>query len=413
MAGWIAIALLTLQPHPDDAAQIVDLSLSCLFCGEYGGQDVVLNVLLFVPLGIGLGLWQIPLRRAIAAVALTTLFVETMQLAFLAGRDASLSDLVTNTVGGIIGIAAGRSWRSLLLPAPTRAWRLASVAGLAWLFVLSATGVLLQIRLPDTVYFGQWAPELGQFAKFPGTVVSATLNGVPLPAARLTDSPRVRAMLESDSVTLIVNAVAGARTEKIAPIVSIFDEHQQEILVLGQWGNDLVFRIRSRASGLLLREPALALRGVFAGTPADTLTLRASLEHGRLWLRAMHKGAGPRLRASERSPGWGWALLIPGNLAFGRETRLLTAVWLGGLILPMAYWLQRTHSRGIAMLVLTAVIGAGLGGLPLLLRMPPMDLLAWTGAFAGAIAGVTLARSVDAVLSAEPGRARPRLAQEA
>ena len=138
--GWIAIASLTLKPHPADAGQVVDLPLTCLVCGESGAQDVVLNVLLFIPLGIGLGLWRLPRSRAIIAVVLTTLCVETIQFAFLAGRDASLSDVMTNSAGGLLGLAAGGNWRWLVQPGPRQARSLALLAAALWLATLAGTG---------------------------------------------------------------------------------------------------------------------------------------------------------------------------------------------------------------------------------------------------------------------------------
>src|SRR5690606_9606721 len=101
--AFAAIATLTLQPRPELAALSAATPVWCLVCGSYGLVDVVLNVLLFVPLGVGLGLAGVRPRAAIIIVVLTTLTVELLQLTVISGRDSSLSDLVTNTVGGAIG----------------------------------------------------------------------------------------------------------------------------------------------------------------------------------------------------------------------------------------------------------------------------------------------------------------------
>ncbi|MEP6573339.1 MAG: VanZ family protein [Gemmatimonadota bacterium] len=392
--GWIAIASLTLRPHPADAGQVVDLPLNCLVCGESGAQDVVLNILLFVPLGIGLGLWRVPRRRAILAVVLTTLCVETIQFAFLAGRDASLSDVMTNSAGGLLGIAAGWNWLWLVQPGPRHAQLLAWLAAAFWLATLAGTGVLLAVRLPETVYFGQWAPQLGQFDQFPGKVESVTLNGRTLPGQRMMDSPRVRAVLESDSFTVSVRAVAGALTERIAPMISIFDDHEQEILVLGQWRHGLVFRLRSRASGILLREPAVALGRVFSGKAPDSIEVSATVERGHVTLRAASAGNPARTIELDRTPAWGWTFLIPGTMAFGSAINLLSGVWLGALILPFGFWLGRAEVGWLVAPACGVIIVLGLAGIPLLTHMPAVGLPGWLGTVAGVLAGAGVARII-------------------
>ena len=65
-ASWlVVIALATLWP----AETTVTLPASCIFCGQFGGVDFALNVVLFVPLGVALrwllGSWRSsrPYRR--------------------------------------------------------------------------------------------------------------------------------------------------------------------------------------------------------------------------------------------------------------------------------------------------------------------------------------------------------------
>src|SRR5919199_723337 len=52
----------------------------CILCGEYGAQDFVANILLFVPFGAGLSLAGVSRRRALAVAALTTLCIELLQV---------------------------------------------------------------------------------------------------------------------------------------------------------------------------------------------------------------------------------------------------------------------------------------------------------------------------------------------
>src|SRR5688500_13671473 len=98
-----AMALLTLSPSPSDIASAVKTPLTCLVCGDRGGVDVLLNLLLFIPLGVGLRMAGWPIPVAAIAALLLSLTVESLQSFVVVGRDASLSDLIFNTAGAALG----------------------------------------------------------------------------------------------------------------------------------------------------------------------------------------------------------------------------------------------------------------------------------------------------------------------
>ncbi len=54
-------------------------------------------------------------------------------------------------------------------------------------------------------------------------------------------------------------AVTHGPTRFLASILSIFDEHQSEVLVLGQNGSDLIFRPRLLGRNARLQSPAIRL----------------------------------------------------------------------------------------------------------------------------------------------------------
>ena len=56
LAGAVLIASMTLVPHPELTRESAATPLSCLLCGDYGVVDVFLNILLFIPFGLGLRL---------------------------------------------------------------------------------------------------------------------------------------------------------------------------------------------------------------------------------------------------------------------------------------------------------------------------------------------------------------------
>ncbi len=84
--------------------------------------EVGLNVVLFVPLSL-LGAFVLDRWRVAGWVLVglaLTLVVEGVQWLFLSGRSATLSDLVANTTGALLGILAAHAVRRLLAGVPRR-----------------------------------------------------------------------------------------------------------------------------------------------------------------------------------------------------------------------------------------------------------------------------------------------------
>src|ERR1700681_448447 len=116
-----AIAWLTLRPAHASSSPI-DSHL-CLVCGPYGGVDILLNTLLFVPLGVGLRFRGLSPRKAVLTCFALSLSIETAQAFIVTGRDATLSDILTNTSGGAIGYWSARTAPMWLAPSrKSAAW---------------------------------------------------------------------------------------------------------------------------------------------------------------------------------------------------------------------------------------------------------------------------------------------------
>ena len=58
--------------------------------------------------------------------------IETLQLTVIPGRDASLSDLLTDTTGGAVGALLASQWRRLILPDHRTARTLCATILVAW-----------------------------------------------------------------------------------------------------------------------------------------------------------------------------------------------------------------------------------------------------------------------------------------
>lgn len=381
--SWVAIAGLTLYPAPDQAATAADTSIWCLLCGDLGAVDVFLNILLFLPLGVGLGLWRPGWRRAVVLIGLTTLTVEVLQLSFIPGRDASLSDLITNVAGGLAGYLTAGSLRRIIFPSPATCFLLAVLGAGAWLVQQAFASWALQTSFPASVYFGQWAPVLGQFDHFTGPVQSVEMNDVPVPGWRLPNSAEIRDMLEQP-VRITVQAGSGERTRRTAPVFSIFDDRQRMIALVGVRGDAVVFHLRTRLDGLRLRSPVFALPEVRPPVIGTPMTIVAAHAPESYLLSVEHPG-GSASRMFRVSPSWGWSFILPFNYVFGPEAAWLTAVYVGLWWMVIGYWAGRARGRGAALwwgLTLLSLV-MGLAGVPLQFGFLVSQAGEWAGGLIG------------------------------
>ncbi len=409
--GAAAIASLTLIPHPEAVNEVARTPWWCLVCGEYGTVDLLLNVLLFIPLGLGLRWSGLSRRGAQLIVTATTITIELLQWKFIAGRDASLSDVLTNSLGGALGIGLADTWPQLLLPAPWAARQILLVMAAAFVTVWGGTARALSPALPATRWFSQLAPEGVYLDDFRGTVVSVAVNGLALRSSdEIAQSGPLRQSMLEDGVTVTATAVTYGPTRFLASILSIFDEHQKEILVLGQDGRDLVFRPRLLSRSLRLHSPAIRLANLISEAPGDSVRTVGHLGDGWLSLRAQ---SGSRMASLDLrlSPSWGWTFLLPYEYALGREAYLGTALWVAGFLLPLGYWSVRSE-RSIANRLVPVVAAAiGLTVVPWLNGLPVAHWSEWVAAAVGIQAGVLLGRlslRLVAPLPAGEG-AHPRL----
>lgn len=386
------IGAMTLIPHPEEAARSAATPITCLLCGEVGTVDVILNVLLFVPLGLGLGLAGFSWRRALALGAALSFGIELLQMKVVAGRDASLGDLLTNTLGAGLG-----AWLVMIRPHLLRPSRLTSRAlALGWAalvgLIFGGTGLVLRPAWPTGVpWWGQWAPDLSHLAQFPGRVLAVTAAGIPLPPGRALDQRQLESALTANP-ELTATAVLGPATDGLAPIASIFDGRQREVVLLGQDGGDLVWRVRMWSAKLGLRNPGVRLPGALGSRAGDTVTVTGRLP-GPEFQISTARGETVRSWTLPFTSSWGWSLLLPWPYAFGPEVRFLTALWIAGLLIPLGLWSARDRRFGWALMAATPVVL--LGVIPAATGFAPVHWTEWLAAALGLGAGVAARRWID------------------
>jgi VanZ family protein len=338
-----AIGWLTLRPAHASASPL-DSHL-CLICGELAGVDIVLNVLLFVPLGVGLNLCGLSFWKAVLLCGALSLSIETTQAFVVPGRDSTLSDVLTNTFGGAIGFWLSRTAPTWLAPSRKRAAWLAAVWSAIWLLIQIASSYTFSLSLPRSQYYGQLARALGGMAGFHGEVARATIGGLQIPDDEFADSHLVRQLLVSGAPIAGVVRLTEP-TRYFAPIIRLADEKQREITAISENAEMLVFSIRTGAANLRLRQPGYGLREVFPAPtpPADsslkTFMVTASYSNGAVQIAAQTPSGLRELNVSPRA-ALAWSAMLPFQwyLEDGGIDRGITFLWTSLLMIPFGYWL--------------------------------------------------------------------------
>ena len=196
------------------------------------------------------------------------------------------------------------------------------------------TGVLLRPAFPNDTYYGGWAHRFGHLEWYGGRVLHVSLDGLEFLPAEHSDSRRVREQLLSGAA-LHVRARAGPRPPGLAPLFTIHDGHQREILLLGIDGHDIVYRYRTRAIATGFRGPEVRVRDAIRG-----IAWRDSLE---VTVRPVHTGYCIRVNTTEHcglgfTVGTGWAFLFDDGPSSRWPKTVLDSSWLAVLFFPVGLW---------------------------------------------------------------------------
>ena len=373
------------MPLPEQRAAAAATSLWCLVCGEYGGVDVLNNILLFIPIGMGLRLSGLGTLRVVAFGALLSLTVEALQFAVIPGRDASLSDVLTNTFGSWAGAFIGRHLRLLLYPTATQGLRLLLAGGLTWLAVQAGTAALLRPWAPDGIRGGAWARVNPGRIPFDGQVTLAVVSGIAVPP-KLKPVPELAHRVRQGDVRLEVRLLSGTRKAVWSPVFEVLGR-RGSVMSLEAVGADLAFQPPMQSLQLRLRRPALRLDSALPAKPGIPLWVAA---RGGDTLSATWSVAGGKIFRSLQvlGPSLGWSLITPVSYAFGPETRWITAVWLAGWLTVIGYWSAAARARlrfAAPGLILLAITGLAL--VPSILGYAVSHWSEWLAAGAGITAG--------------------------
>jgi len=404
VVGAAVIAFATLTPNGGSPPPFNPL---CVLCGESGAVDLVLNVLLFVPLGVGLALVEARPARAIAGMFAASLVIELLQFFVIPGRDATIRDVLMNSLGGGLGFAIGSYRNSLIRPSASLGLKLLAGWTIVWLTLQTVAAYSLMPALTQSKYYGQIGRELGEMlSAFPGEILKPTVDSVVIPDS-VFPADRVRRLLSRRQGALIQATVIprGCPTTT-AGIVRIADADLREILLLAQNDADLLFGVRTGAEMLRLRPMRYRLHHVFGpnstcGYMGDTILLQARYARTGVFLRAAARGTVTEETIAP-NVSQGWRLFLPAQTYIepGSWSATLTAMWLFILMLPAGYWgffiapdtqVGKARATATPAVFVLAILMIAFVGAPALFGIPKVRPWEWMAALGGAVAGATMA----------------------
>jgi hypothetical protein len=398
---WISTLLLILRLTLLPSSQVLTSTRWCIICGDAGGVDAILNVLMFMPLGLGLAMAGVRRGRALALMVLLTLTIETLQLTLISGRDASLGDLMTNSVGGALGFSIGAGVAAWLRPNQREARRLALAWVGGWIAVQCIASYALMAAPTDARYYGQIKRSLNGRPPYAGDVLLATIDGVRIPNTLYERAGVPQPVLAThDGAIVRVDIVPRGPTRRTVPIVRVVDEDMREQLLVAQFGRNLIFGIRNGGIALRLRPTYAMLRDVFPPGFGDRSadTVRVEARYGARYI-AVSATTGPSQRAIQipASPLASWRFIYPARFPLddGVHGVGLTLLWLFVLLAPLAYWAAHARDqRGVVTAVTVGVL-LGFAGVPLVLGKALPGAIEWVGALLSLATGTIIGRSVS------------------
>lgn len=318
----------------------------CMACGATGGADVAVNVTLFVPFGVALGLFVRGTldRKLIWPTLAGFAFSVGIELAQRAGfppsRVFNATDVLCNTLGTFVGaFIAGTSAR-WLMPSRTfalrlAAWGFASVA-LFLLMTAWALGPLPQSKSEKGLRTSRlpFAPGYGWFH---GRVQHVSFGE--LTAQHEGDGPVIFVGHPDGSRQLAVEVSGRDERDGFVPFVYVHDENMSEPeLMLGQEGTSARLSLKLRGSKLRLPEPSLFVHDAFAIQTGNSTRKIIANSSPALWELSVDDGQSKRSNSLRLSLAVGWTLFQTVVSLESPAAPLISAAWMFVPFIAIGYW---------------------------------------------------------------------------
>lgn len=390
----MTIGALTLFPAPIGAG----LPAFCIICGQFGGVDFLLNVALFAPLGLGARLMSGRLRVAVLVGLAATLVVESLQWRVIAGRDASLGDLLANTLGAGLG-----GYMAIGLPA---LWRLTGQRAVPWTIGFGTLAAALLVFSGFVVapaptaerQFVLWSGLRPGFDPLPATLQRAVVNGRRTAGGDLLPSRFFFRGAELNTTVEVNLTGPGGITRRKAHILSAAFR-AEEALLLAQWRDAVVFRTNTNGGLLRLRPVMAKLDNALGPTTGRDLVVTVTAHSSRKGVHLQSdRGDAHDWALLPRTAGLAWTSLLPWDLAVDTRWWPANALYLSVLLVPVGFLAARAAQvrgryswlpGGLALLLTAGALLVT----PLLTGIAASGWGEWFGAAAGAGVGFLIGRN--------------------
>lgn len=393
----VLILCLTLWPLPEFTYRASLSPVSCLVCGDQGMQDVIQNILMFLPLGVALRAAGVRTSRALLCGMGLSLFVETMQYFVVPGRDASLSDLITNTTGTWLGATVAPLIPLAFRPSPGQAARFGLGAvtcwALLWTFGAWALGndagrANLRGRFPNAL---EDAPALN------GDAVEATFNGVALTPASTSLTPEAIVAYQRNQFVVDATIRPGPPIAWRENVLTIIDHRPADpsfnsglVVMINRVTKWPLVNFRIHASALRLRTPSFRMAPLFDVPPGTDVRFR--IERAGGLLTGVREGADSTLRVYRLAPELLYSILAPRSPSTSLRWQVESFLW-AAIILGLAGW-WAARSGGMTVPLATVVLAVLVQLLvPRFLAVAPQSLLGWGMLSGGLVSGLLLGRN--------------------
>ena len=384
--GAALVLVATLTPLRDARGMAPGTPLLCLVCGDNGGADVVANLVLFLPLAVGLRLSGRSWGRTVLVCGLLSFTVELLQYRVVSGRDSSLSDVLTNTTSGAIGATLAGVLPRMASPRPREATVFFAAGSALLLFFLAVSAWLMGPSVPDGPFSSHWAHIAQGFDVFTGGVETVYLDGAPMQSdGPPADSAGLRRRLASGNFALEADIISGVPVVDRSWIYEL-RAGPDHALTLSQLRRKARIELPARAHRFRMFPPSVTLPEGLPERAGVPVRLTASEREGRVRLTSTYEG---RERSVELgiSPAYGWIMVMPFDLATGTGVRWLTALGLAMVALPLGFWARQTGRPGAGFAGLAATLGLALAAIPAAGGLPPVHWSEWLACALGAAAG--------------------------
>jgi len=332
-----AIASVTLEPGvPANAGDFIP-PWYCIVCGSVGAADLLLNSLLFLPLGLALSWAGLSAWRAVLVSLLLSTSIELAQASVIPDRYSNLGDVVWNTLGGGMGAWLAAHWRALLIPSRREARLLSLIAVGVLATVVGTTAWSFRPSIPDGEYQMRRFERCATPAADRGPLLERVRYGeMTVTRERALPADSLRAQWRADALRLTGSTVP-ASCEDIFSLVTMKSGIPEEVIGVGRDLTGVTFRVRLRAADLNFRQPSLHLPlpypGAYAADPAD---ITGRFDRGLLALDADF-AEGRHHAERLLTPGLGWALLFPFDSLLHLPVRAVSLAWMFLLALPIGF----------------------------------------------------------------------------